>query len=62
MKFDRQPLKSTPKHLMQEQQKLGSRKHTPLTNQEDVDIETLTQPQASYVINLGRRSERARGS
>ena len=29
---------------------------------EDVDIETVTQPQALYVINLARRSERVRGS
>ena len=62
MKFDRQPLKSTPKHLIRILQKLGSRKHSPLANQEDVDIETLTRHQALYVINLGRRSERARGS
>ena len=34
----------------------------PLANQKDVDIETWTQPQASYVINLCRRSERVQGS
>ena len=42
--------------------KLGSRKHTPRAKQEDVDIETLTQPQAFYVTNLGRKNERERGS
>ena len=62
MKFDRQPLKSSPKHLIQIMQKLGSRKHTSLANQEDVDIATLTQPQAPYLTNLGQRSECARGS
>ena len=39
-------------------QKLGS----PPSNQEDVDIETLTEPQAFYVTNLGRKNERERGS
>ena len=62
MQFDRQPRKCTPKHLIQIMQKLGSRQHTSLANQEDVDIATLTQPQAPYVTNLGQRSERARGS
>ena len=42
--------------------KLGSRKHTPRAKQEDVDIETLTQPQAFDVTNLGRKNERERGS
>ena len=36
--------------------------HQACANQKDVEIETLTQPQALYVTNLGRRSERARGS
>ena len=62
MQFDRQPRKCTPKHLIQIMQKLGSRQHTSLANQKDVDIATLTQPQAPYVTNLGHRSERARGS
>ena len=58
MKFDRR----TPKHLIQIMHKLGSRQHTSLANQKDVDIATLTQPQAPYVTNLGHRSERERGS
>ena len=62
MQFDRQPRKCTPKHLIQIMQKLGSRQHTSLANQEDVDIATLAQPQAPYVTNLGRKSERERGS
>ena len=54
---------ATPKmHLIQIMQKLGSRQHTSLANQEDVDIATLTQPQAPYVTNLGRKHERERGS
>ena len=35
---------------------------SPRAKQEDVDIETLTQPQAPYVTNLGRKHERERGS
>ena len=35
---------------------------TPLANQKELDIATLTPPQALYVTNLGQRSERVRGS
>ena len=59
MQFDRQLLKSTPKHLIQEQHKLSSHKDTALANQKEMDIATLTQPQALYITNLGQRSERA---
>ena len=62
MKFDRQPRKCTPKHLIEMEPKLGSRKRTPRAKQEDVDIETLTQPQAPYVTNMGRKNKRERGS
>ena len=35
---------------------------SPRAKQEDVDIETLTQPQAPYVTNMGRKNKRERGS
>ena len=56
MQFDRQLLKSTPKHLIQEQHKLSSHKDTALANQKEMDIATLTQPQALYITGPRQRA------